>query len=106
VNATTGADKVWLGKALCVPTPRNKEYEKGFRGAILVFACLATDIVHCVNLLSAECADNELVLNGFEYLFDKTYMDREPSDYEEQLVSKLSKYPVQFENVHFFKSDA
>jgi hypothetical protein len=78
----------------------------GYRGAIVAFACQAVDIVECCRQIASELAENGLVLKGFEYLMDQAHLDRETSEYEEELVHRLASYPVQFENVHYFKGDA
>lgn len=56
-------------------------------------------------MLVTECADLSLCLVGFEFLFDKNFMDREPSDYEIGLIEQLPAHPVQYRNIHFFKAD-
>jgi len=97
---------VWLGKGLCTLTPENDQYRAGHRGAIVVFACRAKDIVDCCRQVAGEFAEHQLILNGFEYLIDQEHIDREISTYERELIDQLGSYPVQFKNVHYFKADA
>ena len=97
---------VWLGKAFCQVSPTREEYKMGHRGAVFVFACLAANLKQCVSQIVDESAENELILAGFEYLMRRDMMDREPSEYEEELTQRLKSYETQFENVHFFRPDA
>jgi hypothetical protein len=99
-------NSVWLGRAFCSVAKENPEFAKGNRGAILNFACSAPSIEQCTQLLANEMTRIELELRGFDFLFQKEYLDREPSEYEAGLVDKLNTYPVQYHNVHFFKGDA
>ena len=98
--------KQWLGRADCVLPDDHPKRQEGYRGALMTFACLASDIGSCVKLLQNECLENNLVVVGFEYLFNRDYMDRDSSEYEEELILKLVYYPVQFHNVHFYKLDS
>ena len=97
---------IWLGKAFCVVSPESDQFHSGHRGALVVFACQAVDIVDCCRRISSELAENGLNLRGFEYLMDQAHIDREISKYERGLIDRLASYPVQFENVHYFKADA
>jgi hypothetical protein len=97
---------VWLGKGFCTLTPENDQYEAGHRGAYVVFACQARDIVECCQQVRNELVEHRLVLVGFEYLIDQAHIDRELSTYERELIDRLGAYPVQFQNVHYFKGDA
>lgn len=97
---------VWLGRAFCTVSSENEQYRGGYRGAIVVVACQAADVVESCQRISAELAENKLNLRGFEYLMDKDHSDREISEYEVGLIERLPSYPVQFENVHYFKGDA
>lgn len=102
----TATSAVWLGKAFCTVAPNNDQFRLGYCGAFVVFACQAVDIVECCRLVSSELAENGLILKGFEYLMDQARIDRDISTYEDELVHRLGSYPVQFENVHYFKGDA
>lgn len=86
--------------------PESDQFRSGHRGAVVVFACQAIDIVECCRQISSELAENGLNLKGFEYLMDQAHIDREISAYEQELVDRIGSYPVQFENVHYFKGDA
>jgi hypothetical protein len=96
----------WIGKAFCVVTASRPEYESGSRGAYVVFACRAPGLSDVVRLISTELEESGLEVRGFEFLLDARYIDRPLSDYEQMLRSRLDPYPVQFENVHFFKPDS
>ena len=100
------SQNVWLGKAFCELSPTREEYKLGHRGAVFVFVCLAADLKQCVSQIVDESAENGLMLAGFEYLMRRDMMDREPSEYEEELIRRLKSYKTQFENVHFFNPDA
>lgn len=95
----------WIGKAFCVVGQDRPEYANGARGAYVVFACRALSLVRATEMICKELSESELRACGFEHLFDIDYLDRSLSDYEEMLISRLGSYPVQFENVHFFKED-
>jgi hypothetical protein len=97
---------VWLGKAFCTIAPDTDQFRSGNRGALVVFACEAVDLIECCRLISSELAENGLALKGFEYLMDQAHVDREISTYEKELIQRLGSYPVQFRNVHYFKGDA
>jgi hypothetical protein len=96
---------VWLGKALCYLESSNSQYLEGNRGAYLIFVVSSKNLGEAVNLICSELLENGLKIVGFEYFFAEKYLDREPSNYEIRLIERLDKYPVQFENVHFFKGD-
>lgn len=100
------SNTVWSGKAFCTLSNCRPEYQEGFRGAYVVFVCSAVSISEASRLIETELFESELILKGFEYFFDVDHMDRQPSEYEEKLISRLDSYPVQFENVHFFKPDS
>jgi hypothetical protein len=102
----TPTSLIWLGKAFCTVASESDQFRSGYRGAIVVFACQTTNVVECCRLISSELAESGLILIGFEYLMDRTHIDREISTYEKQLIDRLESYPVQFENVHYFKGDA
>jgi hypothetical protein len=86
--------------------PDSAQYQSGNRGAVVVFACHADDIVDCCRMVTNELAEHQLILRGFEHLIDQGYIDREISTYERELIDRLSAYPVQFQNVYYFKGDA
>ncbi|MEQ9003771.1 MAG: hypothetical protein RIE74_09405 [Pseudomonadales bacterium] len=100
------SDSVWTGNGLCSVTSQRPEYEDGARGGYVIFVCKAPCISDAAKLVETELMESGLILRGFEYLFDSSYMDRRMSDYEETLASRLDLYPVQFEDVHFFKPDS
>lgn len=105
-SQSASAKKQWLGRAVCSLEPGHEQLNGGYRGAILVFATCADDVVTAVRLLYEECLENKLRVIGFDYLFNLARLEREPSEYEEQLIEKLGLYPVQFKNVHFHKHEA
>jgi hypothetical protein len=102
----TTTSPIWLGKAFCTVAAESDQFRSGHRGAIVVFACQAIDVCECCRQISSELAENGLNLKGFEYLMDHAHIDREISTYEKELIDRLGSYPVQFENVHYFKGDA
>jgi hypothetical protein len=97
---------IWLGKAFCIVKPGTEQFNNGNRGAYAVFVCKASEITECCRLISMELAENHLEIRGFEWLVDKVYADRATTDYEDELIERLETYPVQFENVHYFKGDS
>ncbi len=99
-------DRNWFGKAFCTVGEDCPEYLAGHRSALFVFAASAPTLLECVALVDKVSNDNQLHIVGFEYLFQKEYMDRELSIYEQQLESALDSYPVQFKNVHYALPDA
>jgi len=76
------------------------------RGAFVNIACKAPKISEAIELIAAELSENCLTLRGFEFIFDTNYLDRAPSDYEAKLIRRLQTYPIQFQNVHYFKPDS
>lgn len=102
---TAGFEPTWIGKAFCAISEDRPEFADGCRGAYVVVACRACDIADATRAISAELGESGLNVRGFEHLFDISYLDRPLSEYEQQLISRLTSYPVQFENVHFFKAD-
>jgi hypothetical protein len=98
-------DQIWLGCAVCSVVRNSARYGNNI-GAILNFACYAKDIIEATALVHAECLENDLVVRGFDYLVCRAYMDDEPSQYEAELIQKLSSYPVQFDDVHTYPADA
>ncbi|MCA8887879.1 MAG: hypothetical protein KDA46_03550 [Parvularculaceae bacterium] len=96
----------FVARAFCSVDEENAEYEDGMRGAYASVACRESDLIGAVQAIASELAENALTLRGFDFIFDTSYMDREPSEYETELISRLSSYPVQFENVHYFKPDS
>jgi hypothetical protein len=94
-----------MGTAFCTLGTDHDQSDLGYRGAYVPFACEAPDIVECCRLLASELADSKLVLNGLSDLTDAKYHNRALTDYQQRLVERLKGYPVQFENVHFFKAD-
>ncbi len=93
----------WLGTANCTLFSEHEQYQLGYRGAVLIFVVLADSLMDAVQLIENECLENKLMIVGFERLSNRAYLDGEPSDYEAKLISRLAQYPVQFEDVHFFK---
>ena len=98
--------RVWTGNGFCSVASDRPEYRNGARGAYVVVACTTESIRSAAKLIEAELTESGLILRGFEYLMDIVYLDRQLSDYEEILVSRLDSYPVQFEDVHFFRTDS
>ena len=94
--------EIWLGRAFCTVARSNAEPAKS---ALLNFACNAPDVVSAAQLVQRECQENAMQVQGFEYLMCRPYMDREPSEYEMELISKLIEYPVQFRDVFVFGAD-
>jgi hypothetical protein len=97
---------IWIGKALCSLAPSHHQYTLGYRGAIFVFVCLAEKIASAVEQVCSECDEHGLAIVGFEYLYNQAHMERETTEYEDGLIRRLTSYPVQFENVHYYKPDA
>ena len=97
---------VWLGKAICALTPSHKRFNDGYRGAIAVVCSLAPNISCAVEQICTEFLQLDLAVIGFEYIENQAYIEREPSEYEAELIAKLESYPVQFADVHIFKPDA
>jgi len=98
--------KTWVGKAFCILSECNEAYDEGFRGAYIVVVCRADEIEAAISMIKSELLESSLILSGFDYFFEENVMDRSVSDYESELIGRLSQYPVQFENVHFFKPDS
>jgi hypothetical protein len=98
--------EIWIGRAFCTVAAEKPKPSSKTNGALLNFACTAEDVATAVRLIVSECQDNEMVVQGFEYLMCKAYMDREPSEYEIELIGKLKDYPVQFRDVFVFGPDA
>lgn len=96
----------FIARAFCSVDKENAEYEDGTRGAYASVACRESSLLRAIQAIASELAENALTLRGFDFIFDTNYIDREPSDYEAELISRLSSYPVQFENVHYFKPDS
>lgn len=97
---------IWLGKALCAVSPTHHQFADGYRGAIFVFACMSDDISGAVKQICQESSENNLSVIGLDYLYNRAHMEREPTEYERGLIGKLNSYPVQFEDIHFYKADA
>ena len=98
-------EEIWLGRAFCTLIRGSEKHSLDSIGGLLTFACRAGGIVDATVLIQKECLENDLIVMGFEYLMCKAYMDRELSDYENLLVERLLSYPVQFHDLHTFKSD-
>ena len=96
---------IWLGTAFCTLGPQHEQAGLGYRGAYVPFACAALDIVDCCRLVASELADNNLILKGLSDLTDAAYHEHALTEYQQRLVERLQGYPVQFENVHYFKGD-
>lgn len=96
---------IFAGRALCSVDDANPQFRNDMRGAYVPIVCSAADIAAAVEAIRKELSESALTLRGFDYLFDVHYLDRKPSIYEDQLIARLESYPVQFENVHYFKSD-
>lgn len=84
----------------------NAKRNEGFAGAFAGIACLAKDVVEATTLISSELDENGYELLGFESFLPANMLDRELTDYEEELVNATSSYPVQFKDVHLHKPDA
>ena len=95
---------IFAGRALCSVDRSNPEFTEGMRGAYIAIVCRAHDISSAVDCISKELAEHALTVRGFDYLFDIKYFDRKSSKYEDKLVHRLGIYPVQFEDVHYFKT--
>jgi len=96
----------YVGRAFCSVMPSNPEFKKGMRGALITVVCRSESLKHAVEDISAELSESLLSVEGFEYIFNEAFIDRELSGYEELLIERLASYPVQFENVHYFKPDS
>jgi hypothetical protein len=96
---------IWIGTAFCALGRGHDQSDLGFRGAYVPFACEASDIVECCRILASELADNKLTLKGLSDLTDVTYHAAALTEYQQRLINRLKGYPVQFENVHYFKAD-
>lgn len=101
----TKPESVWVAKAFCRVGLARAEYREGHRGAYVVVVCRAASLIEATQLIVSELAESDLDVRGFEHLLESAYLDRPMSEYEEMLSSRLASYPVQFENVHFFKPD-
>jgi|SRR6476646_7102490 len=97
-------EQTWLGRATCSILPNSTRYGKN-TGATLNFACRAKDVAEAAALIQRECLENDLVIRGFGHLECRAYLDEEPSDYEIELIERLSLYPVQFHDVYTYPSD-
>ena len=106
MNIIDDSERSWNGRAFCRLSTDRPEFQDGFRGAYVVVACRAASAGEAVSLIESELLESDLMLSGFDYLFDIASMDRDLTEYEIKLNSRLSAYPIQFENVHFFKPDA
>ena len=96
----------YVGRAFCSVDSSNPEFDEGMRGAFVVIVCSADNILEATKITMSELAENALTIRGFEYFFDTNYVDRELSNYEIGLIARLGSYPVQFENIHYFKPDS
>ena len=96
----------FTGRAFCSLDADNPEFDNDMRGAYVSIVCRTTDIQEAIRAIASELSENAMTLRGFDYLFDIDYLDRNTSDYEDNLISKLDSHPVQFKNVHFFKADS
>jgi hypothetical protein len=96
---------IWLGKALCALSPTHHQFAGGYRGAIFVFVCASDEISGAVEQICRECSESNLTVIGLDYLYNRAHMEREPTEYERGLIGKLASYPVQFEDIHFYKAD-
>lgn len=63
-------------------------------------------MIEAIALISAELDENGYELLGFESFLPADVLDRELTNYEQELVSATSSYPVQFKDVHLYKPDA
>lgn len=84
----------------------NTKRSEGFTGAYAGIACSAKNAVEAAALISNEFAENGYELLGFESFLPADMLDRELTDYEEELVMATNSYPVQFKDVHLHKPDA
>lgn len=100
------ANVVWVGTAVLVPTPENQARADNYIGAYAGVACRATTIANAVQLIASEFLENGYALLGFETLLPVGSLDREMTDYENELVEATAVYPVQFRDVHLHKGDA
>ena len=96
----------FTGRAFCSVDESNPEFVKGMRAAYIPIVCKAGDVQEAIGMMVSELSENALSLRGFDYIFDINFLDRPTSEVEDKLIEKLSSYPVQFENVHFFKPDS
>lgn len=95
----------YVARAFCLVKPENEEFKYGMRGALVTVVSRAESISAAVQYISAELAENLLEVEGFEYIFNTEYLDREISEYEAVLIARLDEYPIQFQNVHYFNPD-
>lgn len=84
----------------------NSKRNDGFTGAFAGIACFAKDVVEATTLISKEFQENGYELLGFESFLPANMLDRELTDYEQELVNATSTYPVQFKDVHLHKPDS
>lgn len=95
----------FVSRALCSVDEQNPAFRRGMRGAYINVVCNSESVENAVSSITSELKENTLSVRGFDYIFDLNYLDREPSEYEKELIQRLSAYPIQFENVHYFPLD-
>lgn len=96
----------WTGIAVLLPQPNHPSLSEGYVGAFAPIACEGDSLSEAINKLSEELLGNQLFLVGLEDCIAVGMRDRILTEEEEELVSALDTYPVQFKNVHFHKADS
>ena len=96
----------YIGRAFCSVLEVNPEYLNGMRGAFVTVACSAGSIATAIGKVSEELSEIALQVHGFENFYDFRYLEGVPTEYEEELLGRLSSYPVQFKNVHYSPPDS
>jgi hypothetical protein len=95
----------WTGMAIMVLGDTHPSRAEGYIGAFAAVACRAERIVDALRNLSDEFERNDLVLIGIENFISTEMLDRSLTGAENELLSALQRYPVQFNNVHLHKGD-
>lgn len=99
-------DQTYHGRVFCVVLSDNPEYDQGMRGAFVPICSSAANYVEALGLISSELAEHHLQLEGTEQFFNEKYFDGVPSKDMSVLLDRLSEYPVQFSDVHYFPADS
>jgi len=97
---------IYTALAILSPDPDNPARKEGYIGAFAACMCEADCLSDAVRLIESEFNENGYGLIGFEYIADTRSLDRELTPDEQELVSLLQNYRVQFKNIHLHKADA
>lgn len=97
------SNRTWIAMVHVKPKAGSEFERDGLRGRYGFVACTAPNIVDCVSIIAAELEGQGMSLAGFEWLSNLSDRKGELNDYQLDIVNRLGRYPVQFQEFDWYE---